>query len=141
MEDGSALTPNGFETADDTMLLARWAGPSDLVEPRANLFVIPMFDAPMRDRGWPAIEDIARIVRPNAGGLYRVRAAIREIMLFASNSASEFVRLIEHKRAAGPVARGHECRVYEVSEQADVEASRAVTGRAPIARASLLLLP
>jgi len=90
MEDGSTITLNGFATGDDTMLLARGAGPSDLVEPRANLVAILVFNAPMRDRGWPPIEDMARIVRPNAGGLQRVQAAIREIMLFASTSASDF---------------------------------------------------
>src|SRR5215470_3717258 len=50
MEDESVVTLNGIEAPSDTLLLARGTGPSDLVETRANLFALVMFNAPMRDR-------------------------------------------------------------------------------------------
>jgi AraC family ethanolamine operon transcriptional activator len=90
MEDGGALTLNGLETPGATLLLARGKGPSDLIEPRANVFALIMFNAPMRDRGWPDVENATRIVRPNPGSLRKLQAMVRDIFLFACFSASEF---------------------------------------------------
>ncbi len=90
MEDETTLTLNGVEAPSETLLMARGKGPSDLVEPRANLFAILMFNSPMRDRGWPQIENASRVVRPNPGSLRRLQAAVRDIMLFACFSAAEF---------------------------------------------------
>lgn len=132
MEDGSTITLNGYETADDTMLLARGAGPSDLIEPRANLFAIIMFNSPMRGRDWPRIEDMARIVRPNAGELHRVRAVIREIMSFATMSAAEF--------AMPGVAGGLEDSLVAAVDAALMDCDMAVAPRRAVAQGHYLKL-
>ena len=90
MEDETALTLNGAEAPGDTLLLARGKGPSDLIEPRANLFALMLFSSPMRDRGWPDVENASRIVRPNSGSLRKLQATVQDILLFACFSASEF---------------------------------------------------
>jgi AraC family ethanolamine operon transcriptional activator len=89
MEDEAIVTLNGVEAMSDTLLLARGKGPSDLIEPRANLFALLMFNAPMRDRGWPDVENLTRIVRPNPGSIPRLQAVVRDILLFGCYSAAE----------------------------------------------------
>jgi AraC family ethanolamine operon transcriptional activator len=90
MEDAATVTLNGVYAPGDTLLLARGKGPSDLVEARANLFALIMFNSPMRDRGWPEVENETRIVRPNPGSLRGLQAVVREIFLFGGSSAQEF---------------------------------------------------
>lgn len=90
MEEGTLLTLNGVAAPKHTVLLARGKGPIDMIEPRANLVALVMFNSPMRDRGWPDIEDVSRLVRPNPGTLRNLRAVVRDIFLFASHSEAEF---------------------------------------------------
>ena len=90
MEVEALMTVNGLEAPIEGILLARGRGPCDLVEPRANLYAVLVFGAPMRERGWPDIENAARVVHPNPRSLCRLQGVVRDILLFASLSASEF---------------------------------------------------
>jgi len=90
MEDEARLTLNGVDAPSDTLLLGRGRGPSDLIEPRANLFAVLVFVSPMRDRGWPVIENGSRIVRPSRDSIRRLQAVVRDILLFGGCSPAEF---------------------------------------------------
>jgi AraC family ethanolamine operon transcriptional activator len=132
MEDEAAVTLNGVEALSDTLLLARDKGPSDLIEPRANLFALLMFNTPMRDRGWPEIENLSRIVRPNPGGIRRLQAVIRDILLFGCYSAAEF--------AMPEVAAGLEESLVTAVDRALIDCEPALKRKQTMARSKYLMM-
>ncbi len=132
MEDETIVTLNGVEASSDTLLVARGKGRSDRIEPRANLFALLAFGSPMRDRGWPEIENASRIVRPKPGSIPRLQAVVRDILLFGCYSAAEL--------AMPGVAAGLEESLVAAIDRALVDCIPALGAKQMTARANYLTI-
>jgi AraC family ethanolamine operon transcriptional activator len=132
MEVTTSLTLNGVGGPADTLMLGRGRGPSDLVELRANLFALVVFGSPMRGRGWPEVEDATRIVRPDGQSLRELQGTLRDVLQFASTSASEL--------AMPGVAHGLEQSLVAAMDRALSDCEPAISAKFAAVRGNYLKL-
>lgn len=84
MQDTAAATFNGVELSVQLLGLMRGKATYKVVERAAEFNVAISFPSPMRNRGWPAVEDGLHLARLPAASLQRLRDFVVQLFVAAS---------------------------------------------------------
>ncbi len=84
MEDSAAATFNGVELNVPLLGLLRGKASYKVVERAAEFNAAISFPSPMRNRGWPVVEDGLDLARLPAASLQRLRNLVAQLFLAAS---------------------------------------------------------